>query len=94
VSIDVPAEEVRALGRSLSGRAGAADEVRARLGGDADVDGPLRAPLARFLGGHVVLAAALAGELSRLGATVTAVADSWAELDAALLPDGAGGPRG
>ena len=35
------AEEVRALGRSLDGRAGTADEIRARLVDDGTVDGPL-----------------------------------------------------
>ena len=82
----MPAEQVRALGRSLSGRAGTAEEVCARLGGAAIVDGPLRTPVERFLECHGTLAAALAAELSRLGTTVTGVADSWLQLDAALVP--------
>lgn len=86
MSIELPAEDVRALGRSLTGRADAADEVRGRLTDDGDVDGPLRAPVALFLECQAAVATALAGELRRLGATVTGVADSWAELDAALVP--------
>jgi hypothetical protein len=86
VSIDMPAEQVHALGRSLSGRAGTAEEVRARLGDEAGVDGPLRTPVALFLECHGTLAAAVAAELGRLGSTVTGVADSWLRLDAALVP--------
>ncbi|SOC49143.1 hypothetical protein SAMN05660748_1861 [Blastococcus aggregatus] len=86
MSIELPAEEVRALGRSLTGRGDAADEVRSRLGEDGDVEGPLRAPVALFLECQAAVATALAGELRRLGATVTGVADSWVEFDAALLP--------
>jgi hypothetical protein len=85
VSIELPAEQVRALGRSLSGRAGTADEVRGRLADDGDVDGPLRAPVAALLDCQGAVATALAAELRGLGATVTAVADSWVQLDAALL---------
>lgn len=81
----MPAERVRALGGSLTARAGTADEVRARLDGDVVVDGPLRAPVALFVDRHRTLAAALAGELRWLGATVTGIADAWVQLDAALL---------
>jgi hypothetical protein len=92
VSIDMPAEEVRALGRSLAARADTADEVRARLTDDGGIDGPLRPAVARFLDCHVVLATALAGELAWLGSTVTGIADSWLELDAALVPGQGAGP--
>ncbi len=88
----MPAEEVRALGRLLRGRADAAEEVRVRLADDGDVDGTLRSPVSRFLADRAMVAAALAEELRRLGATVTAVADSWVQLDAALLPSEASGP--
>lgn len=88
----MPAEEVRSLGRSLSGRADTADEIRARLAEDGDVEGPLRTPVALFLDCQVVLATALTGELSWLGATVTGVADSWVEVDAALVPSVPGMP--
>jgi len=81
----MPAEQVRALGRSLSGRAGTADEVRARLVDEGDVDGPLRTPVELFLDRHRTLAAALAGELRWLGGTVTGIADAWVQLDAGLL---------
>ncbi len=92
MSIELPAEEVRALGRSLTGRGDTADEVRSRLVDDGDVDGPLRAPVALFLECQAAVATALAGELRRLGATVTGIADSWVELDAALLPAADGTP--
>ncbi len=88
----MPAEQVRTLGRSLSGRAGTAEEVRARLGDEAGVDGPLRTPVALFLACHGTLAAALAAELDRLGTTVTDVAGSWLQLDAALVPGAEHGP--
>ncbi|MGY2128723.1 hypothetical protein [Blastococcus sp. SYSU DS0617] len=93
MSIDMPAEQVRALGRSLSGRAGTAQEVRARLLDQAGVDGPLRTPVGLFLECHGTLAAALATELAELGTTVTGVADSWLRLDAALVR-GAGAEPG
>ncbi|MDT0274904.1 hypothetical protein [Blastococcus goldschmidtiae] len=86
MSIDMPAEQVRALGRSLTGRAGTAQEVRARLLDATGVDGPLQTPVGLFLECHGTLAAALAAELDRLGTTVTGVADSWLQLDAALVP--------
>jgi hypothetical protein len=92
VSIELPAEEVRALGRSLSASADTAEEVRGRLHDDGDVDGPLGTPVALFLECCAALATALAGELRWLGGTVTAVADSWVQLDAALLPPAGGIP--
>ncbi|MGY1753055.1 hypothetical protein [Blastococcus sp. SYSU D01042] len=88
MSIELPVEEVRDLGRVLAGRAAAAEEVRLRLVDDGDVDGPMGTAVARLLDGHAVLAAALAAELDALGAAVTGVADSWVALDAALLPGG------
>lgn len=92
MSIELPAEEVRALGRSLIAHGATADEVRGRLADDGDVEGPLRAPVALFLECHAAVATALAGELHRLGATVTAIADSWVQLDAALLRPADGRP--
>jgi hypothetical protein len=88
VSIDMPVDRVRALGRSLEDAAGTADDVRVRLVDGGDVDGPLRTPVEQFLDHHRTLAAALAGELHWLGPAVVGVADAWVELDAALLlPD-------
>ena len=81
----MPAEQVRALGRSLTGLAGNVDEVRARLVDDGDVEGPLRTPVELFLDRHRLLATALAGELRWLGSTVVGIADSWVQLDAGLL---------
>jgi hypothetical protein len=85
VSIEFQVEEIRALGRSLDGRAGTADEIRTRLVDGGTVDGPLHTAVGRFLDCQVLLATALAGELRWLGATVTEVAASWEELDAGLL---------
>ncbi len=94
VSIEIPVQQVRELGRSLTGMAGNVDEARARLVDDGDVDGPLRAPVELFLDLHRTLATALAGELCWLGRTVVGIADAWEQLDAALLlpaPDGGPG---
>ncbi|SDF91169.1 hypothetical protein SAMN05660662_3801 [Blastococcus aurantiacus] len=81
----MPAEQVRALGRSLTGRAGTVDDVRGRLVDDGDVDGPLRTPVELLLDRHRLLATALAGELRWLGSTVVGIADAWVRLDAGLL---------
>ena len=81
----MPVERVRALGRSLEDAAGTADDVRARLVDEGDVDGPLRRPVGLFLDRHRTLATALAGELRWLGTTVVGIADAWVRLDAALL---------
>jgi hypothetical protein len=88
VSIEMPVERVRALGRSLEDAAGTVDDARARLVDDGDVDGLLRTPVELFLDRHRTLATALAGELRWLGPTVAGIADAWEQLDAALLlPD-------
>jgi hypothetical protein len=84
VSIEMPVERVRALGRSLEDAAGTADDARARLVDEGDVAGPLRTPVALFLDRHRTLATALAGELRWLGPTVAGIADAWAQLDAVL----------
>lgn len=86
MSIELPADEVRALGRSLAGSADTADEVRGRLADDGGIDGPLRSPVALFLECQAAVATALAGELRWLGGTVGGIADSWVALDAALVP--------
>ena len=81
----MPVERVRALGRSLEDAALTADDVRARLVDEGDVDGSLRTPVELFLDRHRTLAGALAGELRWLGPTVVGIADAWVQLDAALL---------
>ncbi|RBY80232.1 hypothetical protein DQ239_03940 [Blastococcus sp. TF02-09] len=85
MSIEMPAEQVRALGRSLVGRAATADDVRARLIDEGEVEGPLRVPVALFLDCHHTLADALAGELRWLGTTVIGIADAWVRFDGGLL---------
>jgi hypothetical protein len=85
VSIEMPVERVRALGRSLEDAARTADDVRARLVDEGDVDGPLRTHVELFLDRHRTLAGALAGELRWLGPTVVGIADAWVQLDAVLL---------
>ena len=90
----MPVERVRALGRSLEDAAATADDARARLVDEGDVDGPLRTPVEVFLDRHRTLAGALAGELRWLGPTVAGVADAWVELDAALLLPGPGAEPG
>jgi hypothetical protein len=92
VSIQLPAEQVRALGASWTARAGTADEVRDRLVDEGDVTGPLRTPVELFLDCHRTLADALAGELRWLGSTVVGIADAWVQFDAGLVPSVDGGP--
>jgi hypothetical protein len=94
VSIEMPVERVRALGRSLEDAAGTADDARVRLVDEGDVDGPLRTPVELFLDRHRTLATALAGELRWLGPTVVGIADAWVQLDAALLLPVPGAERG
>jgi hypothetical protein len=94
VSIEMPVERVRALGRSLEAAAGTADDARTRLVDEGDVDGPLRTPVELFLDRHRTLATALAGELRWLGGTVAGIADAWAQLDATLLLPAPGGEPG
>lgn len=90
----MPADRVRALGRSLDEGAETADDARSRLADAGDVDGPLRAPVEQFLDRSRTLATALAGELHWLGSTVAGVADAWVQLDAALLLPAPGGEPG
>jgi hypothetical protein len=86
MSIEMPAAEVYALARTLTGQAETADEARSRLLTGADGAGPrLEAAVEEFLDCHRIGAAALAGELRLLGATVAGVADSWLGLDEVLL---------
>ena len=85
MSIEVPAAEVRALAAILRGQSASAEEVAARLRGVGDVGGRLQSAVEAFLETHRTAARALAGELQWLGSTVAAVADSWVDLDAALL---------
>jgi hypothetical protein len=85
MSIELPAAEVRALADTLRERAGDAEDALARLDGRSSVGGPLQAALDGFLESHRAAGRALAGELRWLGSTIEAVADSWVDLDAALL---------
>lgn len=84
--LQVPVAEVHDLAHALRSSAEIADDAGARLGDGSDVDGPLAEPAAALLGCHRTLAAAVAGELRWLGSTVAAVAGSWVELDATVLP--------
>lgn len=83
--IEVPAAEVVALGARLGAQAALAGEVATRLAGLPTVGGPLQPALSEFLTCHRAAAHALAGELDWLGATLTAVAGSWRQLDGSLL---------
>jgi hypothetical protein len=85
MSIQMPALEVYALADALRNCAAEADEARHRLAASADIGGPLQSSVEAFLESHRTAGQALAGELRWLGQTVTAVADSWLALDAALL---------
>jgi hypothetical protein len=93
-TIAVPAAEVRALGVTLAQLAGDAEDAGARLAAAPPVGPALQAAVDDFLTCHRTAAAALAGELRWLGGAVSAVADSWEALDAALVgPAGRAVPR-
>jgi hypothetical protein len=85
MSIEMPAAEVYELASTLSGSAADAEEIGARLRGAVPVGGGLQQAVESFLESHRTVGRALAGELQWLGATVAAVADSWLELDRAIL---------
>lgn len=83
--IAVPPAEVRALGATLAQLAGDADDAGVRFAAVPRVGPGLQAAVDDFLACHRTAAAALAGELRWMGATVTAVAASWEALDGGLL---------
>ena len=94
MTIEMPAAEVHALAHALSGQAETADEARARLTAVVGGVGPeLEVAVGEFLDCHRIGAAALAGELRLLGATVARVADSWLGLDEVLLAARGRAPR-
>ena len=94
MSIEVQAEEVYRLAATLRGAADGADELRARLPGSASVGRLLQSAVDDLLVCHRAAARALSGELSWLAGTVTAVADSWLQLDESMLaPLGRPAPR-
>ena len=94
MTIQVPPEQLYALGDALRGHAEEAEDVAARLSGAAEVAGPLAGAVAAFLEAHRVAGDAVAGELRWLGGAIAATADSWLGLDAALLaPRGEAVPR-
>ena len=85
MSIEMPATEVYGLANALRASARIAEEIAPRLGHPGDV-GSLRGAVEAFLESHRAAGRALAGELQWLGDTVAAVADSWIELDAVVVP--------
>ncbi len=85
MSIEMPASEVHALAGTLRGAAAHAEEVAPRLDGAGDVGELLQPGVEAFLDSHRTAGRALASELQWLGDAVAAVADSWFELDAAVL---------
>ena len=84
-TIDVPADQLYQLAATLAGLADVAHQVETGLGGAPQVARSLQATIEGFLGDHRTAAQALAGELHRLGDTIGAVANSWAQLDGHLL---------
>lgn len=94
MTIEMPADEVYALAAVLQGEAETAEEAGARLPRGAEGAGPeLEGAVEEFLDCHRVGAGALAGELRRLGSTLSAVADSWLGLDEVLLAARGRAPR-
>lgn len=88
MSIEMPAAEVHALAGTLREVAAEAAQVAPRLDRVGDVGTPLQAAVEVFLDVQRLVGQALTGELEWLAGTVGAVADSWLDLDRALLdPD-------
>jgi hypothetical protein len=86
MSIEMPATEVYGLANALRASARVAEEIAPRLDHPGDVGDPLRGAVEAFLDSHRAAGRALAGELQWLGDTVAAVADSWIEFDAVVVP--------
>jgi hypothetical protein len=86
VSIEMSAAEVYGLANDLRGAAGAAEDIGARLRDPGDVGQSVQGAVETFLESHRAAGRAFVGELTWLGDTVAAVADSWLHLDGALLP--------
>ena len=94
MSIELPAPEVHALAGTLRDAAAEAGQVGPRLEPAGDVGTALRTGVELFLDVQRTVGRALAGELEWLAGTVAAVADSWLDLDRALLdPDRGTGAR-
>ena len=85
MSIEMPAAEVYRLAHTVRGAVGDAEEIGVHLRGSHPVGAGLHAAAENFLESHRVAGRVLAGELAWLGDTVAAVADSWLQLDGALL---------
>ena len=85
MSIEIRALEVHALAATLRDAAGEADLIGVRLAGSPAVGGDLQPAVEAFLEVHRTAGLALAGELRWLGSTVAGVANSWRNLDGALL---------
>lgn len=84
-TIDLPVLQVQALAAALTAQAEEADAAAARLAAGRGL-GDLQPAIEDFLECHRTAARAFAGELRWLGSTLSAVVDSWLELDARLLP--------
>jgi hypothetical protein len=88
MSIEMPAAEVHGLAGTVRDAAAEAAQVASRLHGTGDVGTALQVGAEAFLDAQRAVGQALAGELEWLAGTVAAVADSWLDLDRALLaPD-------
>jgi hypothetical protein len=85
MSIEMPAAEVYGLANALRGAVADAEEMSVRLRDVPRVGGGTEPAVAAFLESHRAAGRALAGELSWLGDTIAAVADSWLGLDGTLL---------
>ena len=83
--VTAAASVLAAIDERLVGAAGEADEIAVRLNVTPRVGSDLAAGVESFLESHRAAGRALAGELSWLGDTVAAVADSWLRLDGSLV---------
>ena len=94
MSIEMPAAEVHALAGTVRDAAAEAAQIAHRLDPAGDVGTTLLTGVEAFLEAQRAVGQALTGELEWLAGTVAAVADSWLDLDRALLAPDRGGCAG
>ena len=85
MSIEMSAAEVRALAGTLREAAAEAAHIAPGLDRAGSLGTALQSGAEAFLDAQRAVGQALTGELEWLAATVAAVADSWLDLDRALL---------
>ena len=85
MTIKIYVPEVLALADMLRNSSGDAEEIAVGLDGAPRIGGSMQSAVEGFMESHRTAGRALAGELQWLGSTFAAVADSWLQLDRALV---------